>query len=320
MSSTKRKAITKVQQKLPLEGIMMILSPAKTLDLSPYPAPSGGPTGALPTRTQPQCNAVQTLEIATIMKSRTDLVKLLGVSANVGKTAQEYWDKFELDNYSHVDDGEQQRTTRAKNPQTKPCIYAFTGMAYQGLQVQECSDEAVLYLQQNLRIIDPLYGVLRPLDEIQPYRLEMATKGVFVKDKKFKLHDYWKESVTASLAQDLKDRDCKIVLNLASDEYSSAVNSDGLPSGTRFIKVTFLDGGRVVSVHAKRARGLMAKFVAENQCQILDQVKKFDLEGYAFSQAQSTQDSLVFERSKQGTNAQKRKTSSSGSGTKKSKK
>ena len=295
MSSSRKKRSTQASNKANHKnGILMILSPAKTLDVTPY-------DGSLATTT-PQCSPAQTREIAQIMKNRKDLVSLLGVSTNVGKTAQGYWNNFQLNNDDET----------KKNEQTKPAIYAFTGVAYKGLQIQECSDESVMYLQENLRIIDPLYGALRPMDEIQPYRLEMATKGVFAKDKKVKLQDYWKEAITASLAQDLKDRQHKIVLNIASDEYSSAVNPAGLPTGTQFIKIAFLDGGRVVAVHAKRARGLMAKFVAESQCQTVDDVKEFDSEGYAFSEAQSQDDCLVFERSKQNaTSTAKRKPSSS---------
>lgn len=298
-------------------GILMILSPAKTLDLSPMASRRRSDAlavAATATTTMPQCNAAKTLEIAKIMKShnKDDLVKRLGVSAKIGKTAQEYWKTFQLDNVKDE-----------KNDQSKPCIYAFTGVAYQGLQIKECSEDSILYLQENLRIIDPLYGVLRPLDEIQPYRLEMATKGVFVNNKKLKLADFWKESVTTTLASDLRNRQPKIVLNIASDEYSTAVDTAGLPSGTQFLKVVFLDGGRVVAVHAKRARGLMAKFVAQNKCRTIDQIKEFDLEGYAFSASQSDESScLVFERRNKpssssggATTTQKRKTPSNRGGT-----
>ena len=279
---------------------MMILSPAKTMDLSPY-------EGSLQKQmTLPQCNLSKTLEIVDAMKSRNEkeLTKLLSISSNLGKTANEYWETFEND-FANADAA------------AKPCIYAFTGVAYQGLQVQECSDDAVLYLQNNIRIIDPLYGSLRPLDKIQAYRLEMSTRGVF-KDKKIKLSDYWKDSVTESLANDLKERKAKLVLNVASDEYSSAVDPSGLPSGTKFVKINFLDGGRVVTVHAKRARGLMARFVGENNCQTLEDVKKFDYEGYKFSQSNSNDECLVFERTKEA--AQKRKGSGSTGSTKKRKK
>eukprot|EP00977_Amphora_coffeiformis_P010500 scaffold2470_cov158-Amphora_coffeaeformis.AAC.13 len=262
----------------------MILSPAKSLDLSPY-------KGSLET-TLPECDMVKTLQVAKAMKKHNGLAKLLSASPNIAKIASEYWRNFRQDGHDVED--------------SKPCVYAFSGAAYQGLQINACSDDTVLYLQNNLRIIDPLYGALRPLDKIQAYRLEMATKGVFP-NKDLKLNIFWKESVTASLAKDLKDRPNKIVLNVASDEYSSAVDDSGLPSGTVYVKVVFLDGGRVVSVHAKRARGLMAKFVAEHQCQTLEDVKKFDSEGYSFVESKSDDTCLTFERTKEA--AQKRKSS-----------
>lgn len=256
---------------------MMILSPAKTLDLEPY-------DGNLET-TWPQCDAAKTLEVVRAMKRRSEkeLTKLLSISANLGKTAGEYWQNFQEDSTD-------------ENAESKPCIYAFSGIAYQGVQIHKCTDEAVTYLQNNLRIIDPLYGALRPMDNIQPYRLEMATKGVF-SNKKVKLHEFWKESVTASIARDLGEREDKILLNLASDEYSSALDEIGLPEGTRYVKCIFLDNGRVVTVHAKRARGLMTRFVAEQKCQTVDDVKKFDYENYSFDASKSDELRLVFERS-----------------------
>jgi len=283
------------------EGIMMILSPAKSLDLSPY-------QGSLET-TIPECDLAKTLQIAKAMKMRTEkeLTKLLSVSANIGKTASEYWGNFQED--GHNDTGND----------SKPCVYAFSGASYQGLQINECGDDAVLYLQNNLRIIDPLYGVLRPLDKIQAYRLEMATKGVLSNKKNQKLNDFWKESVTASLAKDLKDRKNKIILNVASDEYSSAVDQSGLPSGTAYVKVVFLDGGRVVSVHAKRARGLMTRFVADHMCETLEDVKKFDSEGYSFVESKSNDSCFTFERTKDYA-SQKRKSSGSTGSTIKRKK
>jgi cytoplasmic iron level regulating protein YaaA (DUF328/UPF0246 family) len=277
------------------QGLMMILSPAKTLDLSPF-------HGSLST-SLPSCDVTKTQHIVHVMKSRSEkeLTKLLGISASLGKTAASYWQNFDVNN-------------------SKPSIYTFTGVAYKGLRIEECSDDAVLYLQENLRIIDPLYGSLRPLDRIQPYRLEMATKAVFPDDKKLKLQDFWKESVTKSLTEDLMKRNDRILLNLASDEYSSALDATLLPKGTCFVKVIFQEKGRVVAVHAKRARGLMARFLAENNCQSLDEVKKFNYEGYSFSLSKSDDLCLVFDRIKEVIKRQKETTSSSSPSSKKPKK
>jgi cytoplasmic iron level regulating protein YaaA (DUF328/UPF0246 family) len=166
------------------------------------------------------------------------------------------------------------------------------------------------YLQDNLRIVDPLYGVLRPLDRMQPYRLEMATRNLF-KERKIKLADYWKTAVTQRLGQDLEARPVPILLNLASDEYSAAVDPGALPEGTKYIKVVFWEEGRVVSVHAKRARGLMARFLAENKSSDLKDVQKFAEEGYGFVKSKSDETTLVFDRRK-GAGAKRENAASSG--------
>lgn len=183
----------------------------------------------------------------------------------------------------------------------KPCIYAFSGTAYNGLKASTLEQDSMDYLQHNLRIIDPLYGVLRPLDTLQPYRLEMATRNVFSDDKTTKLASFWKPSVTKRLSQDLESRDGSemIMLNLASDEYSAAVDEKALPGGTQYIRIVFWEQGRVVAVHAKRARGLMARYLAETQATNLDHVKAFNVEGYAFVEKESDDTTLVFDRKKQ---------------------
>ena len=267
-------------------GIMMILSPAKSLDLSPWKDASLQPS-------QADCDPSKTQEVAQLMKKRKEgeLGKLLGISANLAKTAKDYWNDFD---------------PAADTPSSKPCIYAFSGAAYQGLQIHECDEAAVSYMQKCLRIVDPLYGALRPLDQIQPYRLEMATRGVLT-DKKIKLADYWSPSVTQHIARDLETFEDPILLNLASDEYSAAVDESALPENARYIKVVFKENGRVIAVHAKRARGMMVRYVAERQATSLDQVKEFAEEGYSFQEDASDETTLVFDREKQAA-AAKRKT------------
>ena len=158
-------------------------------------------------------------------------------------------------------------------------------------------------MQQNLRIVDPLYGVLRPLDVMQPYRLEMATKKVF---PDVKMTDYWKVSVCDFLSKDLSPRDNKILLNLASDEYSAAVDTTILPEGTQYIKVVFWEEGRTISVHAKRARGLMVRYLAENSIESIKGVQQFDVEGYSFVENKSDETTIVFDRKKQATATKKK--------------
>ncbi|GAX27744.1 uncharacterized protein FisN_13Hh156 [Fistulifera solaris] len=268
-------------------GIVMILSPAKTLDLSPFDGESTimKNVGV----TQPDCHHEQTRYIAQCMKQRsaTELAKLLSLSTTLAQTAASYWKAYDEEAPSN-------------NPQAKPCIFAFSGAAYQGLDISTCDNAALSYMQSCLRILDPLYGVLRPLDRIQPYRLEMATKNAIFVDKKrrIKLSDYWKPAVTRRLSDDLKQvSPSSILLNLASDEYSVAVDSTNLPAQTKCIKVVFHEpNGKVVAVHAKRARGLMVRYLASVQATTTDDIQKFDLEGYAFQPNASDETTFVFQR------------------------
>lgn len=265
---------------LGIRGIMMILSPAKTLDLSP---PSSELLQLAPAPTEPEVHR-QTIEIAKAMKHRSDteLGKILSVSKSLQSAAAGYWRDFTVE---ATDRGDR-----------KPCIFCFSGAAYQGLQATECSSSALSYLQGNLRIIDPVYGVLRPMDLIQPYRLEMGTKKVL---DEHKLVDYWKETVTERLSHDLSQHEPAILLNLASDEYSAAVDASSLPTAVSYVKVVFQEEGRVVAVHAKRARGLMARYLAENNVQDLEGVRLFAEGGYELVQSKSDDNCLVFDRKKQ---------------------
>lgn len=258
----------------------MILSPAKTLDLTEaYTIPGGKATN-------PICSQKQTAAIATTMKKEKNLGKLLSISPSLATTAVEYWKDFSID--------------PSKAKLNKPCCYTFSGAAYQGLQFPEIQKaDTVAYLQRCLRIIDPLYGALRPLDAIQPYRLEMATKGLKIQGIKIKLAEYWSAAVTKQLSEDLANNEPAILLNLASDEYSAAVNPKELPKHVQYVKVIFREQGRVVTVYAKRARGLMVRYVGECQASSLDDVKKFDLEGYQYQEDASDETTLVFDRPKQ---------------------
>lgn len=156
------------------------------------------------------------------------------------------------------------------------------------------------YLQKHLRIIDPLYGALKPLDLIQPYRLEMATKGILkdLKTSEKTLASWWGKDITSYVNSDLMKSKSKYLINLASDEYSSAIDKALLCDGCKVLKISFQEEGKVVAVHAKRARGLMCRFIAENELEEPDGIKKFDWEGYKFVESSSDDSSFVFNRSK----------------------
>ena len=210
----------------------------------------------------------------------------------------QYWSEFTL-----------QPTSGNKNSDFKPAIFTFSGPAFQGISPQTCTASALSYLASQLFVIDPVYGVLRALDGIQPYRLEMACRGVVKhsgdsphKGKNETLASFWKESVTSFLAAELTrpshaamdDADAfddaddedgathqgPILANLASEEYSSSIHIPSLPRDTIFLDVRFRHKGRALAIHAKRARGLMARYLAEREATTLEDVSEFDWEGY----------------------------------------
>lgn len=175
--------------------------------------------------------------------------------------------------------------TRASSPHLG--VFTFSGPAFQqGIIPQNCNVSTLRYLAKNLYILDSVYGVLRAVDKMQPYRLEMGCKGVVDvegSEKKESLATYWKESITAHLGNQLSissDDGGPILANLASEEYSSSVDIASLPANTIFVNIIFRHKGRVIAVHAKRARGLMVRYIAEQDAKSLSDISNFDLEGY----------------------------------------
>ena len=178
--------------------------------------------------------------------------------------------------------------------ESRAAIYAFTGDVYQGLDIDSLTKQGVDYLQKNLMILSGLYGICRPLDAIMPYRLEMGTKlGV---DSAKNLYEFWKPSLTSYLEEQLESDD--FVVNLASNEYSKAINLKSLsvPVITPHFK-DFKDGKlKMISFYAKKARGMMLRHLAENNADSLDTLKAFNTGGYAFDASLSDETNYVFTR------------------------
>lgn len=181
----------------------------------------------------------------------------------------------------------------------RQAILAFKGDVYTGLQAETFSEADFDFAQQHLRMLSGLYGVLRPLDLMQPYRLEMGIKLENAKGKD--LYQYWGEVITDKLNQALEAQGDDIVINLASDEYFRAVKAKQLAG--RIIKPVFLDEKngkfKVISFYAKKARGLMSRYIIENRLTRPEQLARFDSEGYFFDADASGQDELVFKRREQ---------------------
>ncbi len=179
---------------------------------------------------------------------------------------------------------------------SKPSIFAFNGDVYQGLQAETFDEEKLAFAQKHLRILSGLYGLLRPLDLIQPYRLEMGTKLAF--DDYKTLYEYWDNTILDLLLQDLKDQGDDIIVNLASNEYFKAVDKKNV--SVRIIDVEFKDFKKdkykIISFYAKKARGMMARFMIENQITDPNDLRAFDYAGYYFDQSESSDNKLAFKR------------------------
>jgi len=181
----------------------------------------------------------------------------------------------------------------------RPAMFAFNGDVYTGLDAASLNSEAINTAQQQLRILSGLYGVLRPLDLMQPYRLEMGTKLDNPKGKN--LYEYWGDTITELLNDDLAKLGSSTLVNLASNEYFSAVKPKALNAD--IITPVFKDEKngqyKVISFYAKKARGLMARFIVNQKPKSVSDLKEFDASGYRFNEAMSSDKQLVFCRAEQ---------------------
>jgi cytoplasmic iron level regulating protein YaaA (DUF328/UPF0246 family) len=179
----------------------------------------------------------------------------------------------------------------------KQAMLAFNGDVYDGLQARECTSVQLGYLQRHLRILSGLYGVLRPLDMMQPYRLEMGTRLVTSSGQN--LYSFWNEQVTFALASAMQAHPNQSVINLASEEYFKVVRP-GLLKQANIITPVFEDWKngeyKVISFFAKRARGRMVRYAAQHQIKKPDRLKQFDDEGYCFDDSVSTAATWRFRR------------------------
>jgi cytoplasmic iron level regulating protein YaaA (DUF328/UPF0246 family) len=253
--------------------MIIVLSPAKTLD---YSFSEKKLDFSVPPFLPKSKNLVSSMK----KLNKSELSSLMGVS-----------DKISALNHDRF-----QNWSQATKPsaQAKQAGLVFKGDVYQGLEFEKLSKQDINFAQKHLRILSGLYGVLKPLDIISPYRLEMGTKISVAKNKD--LYEFWKEEITNHLNKDLKAS--SILVNLASIEYFSSVDTEKLKS--RVISPVFKDfkNGqfKIISFYAKKARGLMAKYLIENRVKAPEGLYKFNLDGYKYSKKDSTEYSPVFLR------------------------
>ncbi|PCJ43580.1 MAG: peroxide stress protein YaaA [SAR86 cluster bacterium] len=254
--------------------MLIVISPAKTLD---YESP-------LPSRkfSQPQFIEESDKLIKVLRRlAPDDIQDLMHISSKLAEL-----------NVSRYLNWEQPFSPK----NARPAIFAFKGDVYAGLDVQQYKAADLDFAQKHLRILSGLYGVLRPLDLIQPYRLEMGTG---LKNSRGKsLYNFWGEQLGAAITQALKEQKDKLLINLASNEYFKAIK--GKTEGAEIITPVFKDykNGqyKVISFFAKKARGLMSSYIIKNRVKDIAGLVTFEHEGYRFSKKDSTEKDLVFLR------------------------
>jgi cytoplasmic iron level regulating protein YaaA (DUF328/UPF0246 family) len=193
--------------------------------------------------------------------------------------------------------GDWSKTFTPKN--SKQALLAFNGDVYEGLDAKTLNKKGLEYAQAHVRVLSGLYGVLKPLDLMQAYRLEMGTafKNKVGKD----LYAFWGNKITEALKQELDQQKSKILINLASDEYFKSVKPTEL--AYPIIAPVFQDEKagkyKIISFYAKRARGLMTRFIIDNKIDKADDLKEFNLEGYQYAPKESSADKPVFRRKEQ---------------------
>lgn len=182
------------------------------------------------------------------------------------------------------------------NHNAKPAIYLFNGDVYQGLDADSLNKNEILYLNHHMGILSGLYGLLKPLDLILAYRLEMGIKLKI--NQKDNLYQFWDNHITNLINQILKENNFNTLINLASEEYFKVVNKQKIHA--EIITPKFLDykNGqyKIISFYAKKARGMMARFIAQNQLENPEDLKAFNQDGYYFSASQSDKNTWVFLR------------------------
>lgn len=239
----------------------MVISPAKSLNFNP----------TLPTdkHTEP-CflNEAQQLNALLRKESIPELINLMHVSEKLARLNWQRNQDFE---------------TPFHKENAKQAIFVFNGDVYVGLDVFSLPEQLIGKMQSQLRILSGLYGLLKPLDLIQPYRLEMGTKFPVGKNKN--LYEFWKEKITRALNQEMQQDE--LLVNLASEEYFSAIDLKGIKA--QVISPQFKDfkNGKlkIISFFAKKARGAMARYLLENNIETSDDVLGFNASGYAYSKA-----------------------------------
>jgi uncharacterized protein len=257
--------------------MLIVLSPAKSLD---YETPPTTDKHTLPVFVSESAQLIKDLKKLSLQ----EVAQLMGLSdklaaLNVARFAE--WSKT------------------FTNQNSKQAILAFNGDVYEGLDAKSLNKKSLEYAQDHVRVLSGLYGVLKPLDLMQPYRLEMGTafKNAMGKD----LYAFWGNKISEELKSELDRHKSKVLINLASDEYFKSVKLPDIAHPV--VAPVFQDEKdgkyKIISFYAKRARGLMTRFILDNQIDSVEGLNDFNLEGYRYVAKESSPNKPLFRRKEQ---------------------
>ena len=250
----------------------ILLSPAKSLDY----------TSELPTdKTSSLCFHKEARYLNSILKSKSpkELSELMSISSKIADLNYERNHSWSLP-FTH------------KN--SRQAVYAFSGDVYKGLDAYSVDYNSIDFMQNTVRIISGLYGLIKPLDLIQPYRLEMGTKLAFDSNKN--LYDYWRRKITEQLNQELDDKEP--ILNLASHEYFKVIDTKVIKTDVYSANFKQLKDGefKTIAIFSKKARGMMTRYIIDNKINNIGDIKSFDHDGYIYHNQLSSEKELIFTR------------------------
>ena len=254
--------------------MIIVISPAKTLDFDPI---------NVGLSTSPSFLDESKILISELQeKEPKDIASLMSLS-----------DKLATLNYDRYQNWEVQRQL---NSNAKQAMFVFQGDVYKGLEADTFNEVDIEFSQKHLRILSGLYGSLRPLDVVEPYRLEMGTKLLNPKGKN--LYEFWGEKITDMIVNEISENGSDTLINLASEEYFKSLSD--IKNKVNVISPIFKDykNGqfKIISFYAKKARGLMTKFIIQNQITDPKDLINFNLDGYKFFKSDSTNENPVFHR------------------------
>ncbi|MCA2016886.1 peroxide stress protein YaaA [Vibrio tritonius] len=257
--------------------MLIVVSPAKTLD---YESPLPTERHTFPELTEHSSELIDVCKTLT-PQAISELMKVSDKIAGLNVARFTQWTPhFDFEN-------------------SRQAIFAFKGDVYTGLEAETLDEECLEFAQQHLRMLSGLYGVLKPLDLMQPYRLEMGTK--LENPRGTNLYQFWGNIITDKINEALAEQGDSVLVNLASNEYFKAVKPKAV-DGT-IITPVFKDAKngqyKVISFYAKKARGMMARFIIDRQVGSIEELKQFDTAGYYYVPEESTATELVFKREEQ---------------------